>query len=176
MKNHPITLLTLTTAAIFSAITAGCSERKSADTTVAERSRVEPAPATAVTAASAPMPNATMPAPLQTGAVAPTDIFAESSNVLRQTTRERVSELTVMPDLLNKNLDTALTAWKAAGGQSDAATENTLAMARTDFTQKVRTLTLAGDDTWTSAKTEAQTSLANLQRSWNSLIAGKPKN
>jgi len=129
--------------------------------------------------ASAPVPERTLPA--SQVAVAPlvaavdasvnTTGFDEASTALERVTRDSVADINSVPDNLNRSIDANITNWKSHGGVSTSATENKLDLARTDFTQKVRTLTLADPETWRTAKTAALASLEELRRAYEELIA-----
>ena len=118
---------------------------------------------------------ATVPVSAENGPVA-TDLFAAASAALDHATRAQASSLTAAADNLSREMDSGISNWKAQGGTTTATEESKLDLARTDFTQKIRTLTLADDDTWRNAKEAAQSSLENLRQAYDGLMAGQKHN
>jgi len=170
MKKNIYSLFSLvaTTALLFTS--ASCSERrKSIDPVVKSSAADAPvesaAPAPALSAAA----NSTLPAATPVMA----EVFASVSSTLDGLPRSQASSLTALSDKLNHSIDASLEAWKAGGGNSTTMTESKLSLARTDFTQKVRALSLAGEDTWKNAKLEAASSLESVRVAYGKLIAGK---
>lgn len=106
-------------------------------------------------------------------ATAATDPFSEASNALTSASRDHTDALTPVPENVSRLIDSSLAAWKAKGGVSSNRSESKLALARTDFGQKVNALTLADAATWKSAKADALASLENLRRAYNDLMTGK---
>ena len=101
------------------------------------------------------------------------DPFSAASDALTSASRDHTDALTPVPTNVSRIIDSSLAAWKAKGGVSTNKSESKLALARTDFAQKVNALTLAGDATWKSAKADALASLENLRRAYNDLMTGK---
>jgi len=156
--------------------TAGCSERRREADPIVKSSEVNPPPVAATAPARALPPATLETVPLATAsAPGTTDLFSEISASINNAARDSASQLSALPDNLSRTIDAHIAAWKATGGTSTNMTDSKLALARTDFTQKVRTLILSGDDTWESAKTDALSSLENLRKAYSDLLAGKEK-
>ncbi len=118
-----------------------------------------------------PSPVAVVPVAAVTDASINSSAFDEASAALDRVTRDSVASLNAVPENLSKAIDANISSWKSHGGVSTNTGENKLELARTDFAQKVRTLTLTDDETWKTAKSAAQASLENLRRAYEELIA-----
>ena len=160
MKNQNLILLAVVSITSLFSVTAGCSERQPTPDPVAKSAAINPAPLEATVPSRTAVAGGVVTTTVATGADATPDLFATTAATLEKSTREQVAELTALPDQVSRMIDSTIASWKAKGGNSNSMSESKLELARTDFTQKVRTLTLAGEDTWTSAKTDAQSSLA----------------
>src|SRR6185295_10181076 len=99
------------------------------------------------------------------------DAFDQAAAALDRVTPSSVADLNPVPETLSRAINANITNWKSRGGVSTSATESKLELARTDFAQKVRTLGLADDETWKSAKSAAIASLENLRRAYEELVA-----
>jgi|GEM_PF-4611658 len=142
---------------------ASCSDHRKGPDPVVKSAAAQASPAAAIPVASADT----------VAAEEPSDAFAAASSTLEKVTRGRVSTLTPLPAAINRSIDARIAAWKAKGGDSTALSESKLDLARTDFSQKIQTLSLAGVETWESARTEATASLEKLRRACESVLAGK---
>ncbi len=169
MKNFAFSFFTLfaTTSLLIS--TASCSDRRRDVDPIVKSAEATPAPAASQAPAPAPVASAALPAATPVMA----DVFTSVSNTLENIPRSQASSLSALADKLNQNIDASLEAWKAGGGNSTTMTESKLSLARTDFAQKVRALSLAGEDTWKNAKLEAVSSLESVRVAYGKLIAGK---
>jgi len=99
------------------------------------------------------------------------DPFANMAIALDETTRETTARLSSLQESMNKVMDQQIDAWKAAGGKSPIMADEKLALAREDFTQKLRNLSLQGEETWKNAKGAAQVSLQNLRKVYAEYLA-----
>lgn len=172
MKNYFTSLLSITAMTCLIATTASCSDRPKEPDPLVKSVEVSPAPA------AKPTPTPNVPndpvkvVPVASALPPPTaGIFNEVSHTLQDVTRDQATLLTSLPENLSRSIDTSLATWKASGGKSTNMSESKLSLARTDFAQKVRTLSLAGEDTWESAKTDAQSSLEHLREAYEDLLS-----
>jgi hypothetical protein len=171
MKNYFTSLLSITAMSCLVATAASCSDRRKDPDPTVKSAEANPAPESALPPTGlAALPVVTPAAPV------PADLFAKASATLDNTKRDQASILTSLPDKLNRTIDANIAAWKAKGGVSTEMSESKLELARTDFNQKIRTLTLADDETWKNARGDAQSSLENLRRAYGELMAGKIRN
>lgn len=171
MKKHLFSLFSLVATLPLLFSSASCSDRRRDVDPVVKSAEVNPAPIANPTPAPASSAAANTTLPVATPVMA--DVFTNVSTTLENIPRSQASSLTALTDKLNQNIDASLEAWKAGGGNSTTMTESKLSLARTDFTQKVRTLSLAGEDTWKNAKLEAVASLESVRVAYGKLIAGK---
>ena len=151
--------LTLIGVGALVATSGGCSDHD----------QYQPAPAGAVTSAAG-TPAATRPAAPPPLPVQAADPFADLAETLGRITRDQTALLTAKQDQLNQRLDAQISNWKATGGNLSGPDENKLELARTDLAQKLRALALAGETTWTSAKTEALSSLENVRQLYTRVL------
>ena len=131
-------------------------------------------PAPTVTAASPAQAPAAEP--VAVAAPAPADPFAEISAVLTKTTKDQTAALAAPQQNLERALNARIEAWKATGATSTSKAEENLALARTDFAQKISALSTADDATWKNAKGEAMASLESLEHAFQEYLAGPVKN
>ena len=176
MKTYFTSLLGIIAMSCIVGTAASCSDRQKEPDPTVKSVEVNPAPASNLVPERALPPAALASIPVASTAVAPAnDPFSDASSLLDRATRDQVSTLTPVPETVNRNIDSNLAAWKARGGASTNMSESKLELARTDFTQKVRTLTLADAETWKNAKVDALASLENLRRAYDELMAGPDK-
>jgi len=109
-------------------------------------------------------------------ATPPADPFAEISAILTKTTKDQTAALAMPQQNLERALNSRIDAWKATGATSTSKAEAGLALARTDFAQKIRALSTADDATWKNAKIEAMASLESLEHAFQEYLAGPVKN
>jgi hypothetical protein len=98
------------------------------------------------------------------------DIFGGMSAALETLTRDATTHLAPLQENLDRNLDAEISNWKAHGGNSSTLSEEHLALARTDFRQKVGALSLVDEETFGSAKENAISSLRNVQQAYSELL------
>lgn len=157
MKNHlPALLILGTTSSLL--VCASCSDR----------SPKEPAPV-----ALATQPTITDPARTSQPAAGSADPWTEITAALGQATRDNTADLTVPQANMDRAIDAQISAWKASGATSVPTAEEQLSLARTDFSQKVKALSLADATTWDSAKGEALSSLQKLRRVFADYLANR---
>jgi hypothetical protein len=173
MKNQFTALLTLVAS---TSLLAGCSDRakKDSDPIVSSTAASHPAPSAAAAAPGTPAPEPSVPAAPATVTLA--DPFANIAIALDETTRDTTARLSSLQDNMNKAIDGQIAAWKAAGATSTTMADEKLALARADFTQKLRNLSLQGEETWKNAKGAAQISLQNLRRVYTDYMSVPAKN
>ena len=175
MKTYFTSLLGIVAMSCIVGTAASCSDRQKPDPTI-KSVEANPAPASNLVPERALPPTTVAAVPVASAAVSPaSDPFADVSSLLERTARDQASTLTSVPETVSRNIDSNVAAWKARGGTSTNMSESKLELARTDFTQKVRTLTLADIQTWKNAKADAQSSLENLRRAYDELMAGPDK-
>ncbi len=109
-------------------------------------------------------------------ATPPADPFAEISAVLIKTTKDQTAALALPHQNLERALNARIDAWKSTGATSTSKAEANLALARTDFAQKISALSTADDATWKNAKGEAMASLESLQQAFQEYLKGPVKN
>jgi len=152
---------------------ASCSDRHRNPDPTLKSVEITPGPARNL------VPERTLPPP-QVGVIpvaAAVDVsinssaFDEASAALDRVDRSTVSDLNSVPENLNRSIDANIASWKSRGGVAASTTENKLELARTDFAQKIRTLSLAEEETWRTAKSDAQASLEKLRRAYEELVA-----
>ena len=174
MKTYFTSLLGIVAMSCLVATAASCSDHQKEPAPAIKSVEANPAPASNLVPERALPPTTTVASPVSannTVTTAPTDIFSATSSALDGVTRDQVASLTALPDTLNRSLDAAISSWKAKGGNSTNIDESKLELARTDFTQKVRTLSLADEETWKSAKADARSSLENLRQVYGELLS-----
>ena len=178
MKTYFTSLLGITAMTCLVATAASCSDRQKEPEPTVKSVEVTPAPAVNPVPERALPPTGIVATPVATAALTPvtTDFFAATSSALDRATRNSASSLTSLPDDVNRGIDAAIANWKAKGGNSSTMGESKLELARTDFNQKIRTLSLADEETWKNAKTTAQSSLENLRQAYDELLAGQEHN
>jgi hypothetical protein len=185
MKTH-LTLLSLfaTTSLI---ATAGCSDHgKDADPvvhstgtapapvdTVAPAAPAAPAAPVAIAPGPAPAPE---PVAVTVAAPATPGPFVEMSAALDKSTLAQTAALAGPQQNMDRAINARIEIWKASGATSTTKAEEGLALARTDFAQKLSALSAADDTTWQNAKSEALNSLESLQKAYRELLAGPVKN
>jgi len=173
MKTYFSSLLGITALSCVIATGASCSDRHRNPDPTLKSVEISPGPA------MNPTPERTLPppqlAPIPVAAAVDASVnssaFDEAAAAIERVSRDSVSDLNSVPDNLSRSIDANITNWKSHGGVSTNATENKLELARTDFAQKIRTLTLADEETWKTAKSAAQASLDKLRRAYEELIA-----
>ena len=173
MKTYFSSLLGVTALSCVIATGASCSDRRHSPDPTLKSVEITPGPATNLTPERTlpPSPVAVVPVAAVTDASINSSAFDEASGALERVTRDSVADLNSVPENLSKSIDANITSWKSHGGVSTNASESKLELARTDFAQKVRTVTSADGDTWKTAKSAAQASLENLRRAYEELIA-----
>jgi len=172
MKTYFSSLLGITALSCVIATGASCSDRRHNPDPTLKTVEIRPGPAMAVTPKRALPPSsvAVIPVSAVVDASVDTAAFDEASGALDHVTRNSVADLNSVPENLSRSIDANITNWKSRGGVSTNTSENRLELARVDFAQKVRTLSLADDETWKTAKSDAQASLEKLRRAYESLI------
>lgn len=173
MKSHFASLVGITAVSCVVITAASCSDRqKEPDPKVAQVANSKPSPAPNPAAEPALPPAGVTAVPVASSVVETPDIFADVSSTLDSVTKDEVAVLTPLPAKVNQSIDAMVSNWKAKGGNSTPINENKLSLARTDFAQKIQTLSLASADTWKTAKSDAQASLESLRRAYESLTSG----
>lgn len=175
MKNHPSFWFSLTALSCLIITAASCSDRRKGPDPQVQRRDAPTAPAVA---ANHPTEHAGLTAgnrviPLASTTDDTLDVFASAAATLESVNREQAAVLTPIPDQVNRAINARIAAWKASGGNSTALSESKLELARTDFTQKIQTLSLASAETWKTAKSETLSSLESLRRAYQSVISGQ---
>ena len=174
MKTYFTSLLGIVAMSGIIGTAASCSDHKEPNPVIKSNSvDVNPSPVATPGRALPPTNVAAAPVDAASIIVTPTDPFSAASDALDHATRDKASSLTTVPEKVNRAIDSGLAAWKAKGGASSNTSESKLALARTDFTQKVHALTLADQTTWKSAKSDALSSLEQLRRAYNDLMTGR---
>ena len=168
MKTYFTSLLGIIAMSCLIGSAASCSDHQKEQDAKLKTAEINPAPAgtpertiASTTIAATPVSKTTM------------DPFSAASDALTSATRDHTEALTPVPEQVSQMIDSSLASWKAKGGVSTSKSESKLALARTDFTQKVNALTLADAATWNSAKADALASLENLHRAYTDLMSGK---
>ena len=176
MKTYFTSLLGIIAMSCIVGTAASCSDRQKEPDPTVKSVEANPAPAANLVPERALPPTTVAAIPVASAAASPAgDPFVDASSALDRATRDQASTLTSVPESVSRNIDSNVTAWKARGGVSTNMSENKLELARTDFAQKVRTLTLADAETWKNAKIAAQSSLENLRNVYEELMAGPDK-
>lgn len=173
MKTYFSSLLGVTALSCVIATGASCSDRRHTPDPTLKSVEVTPGPATNLTPERTlpPSPVAIAPLVAATDASINSSAFDEASAAIDRVTRSSVADLNSVPENLGKAIDANIASWKSHGGVSTNTNENKLELAKTDFAQKVRTLTLSDTETWKTAKSAAQASLDDLRRAYEELIA-----
>jgi hypothetical protein len=174
MKQNLMSFVRLFTVTVLFAA-AGCSDRSRKESDpVAGPAGATRADASGVTAAPALLPSEPT-GPVIATAVSP-DPFADITFALDSSTRDTTASLSTPQEAMDRAIDAHIAAGKANGATSTSVDDGKLTLARTDFAQKLRTLTLASEDTWQNAKREAQSSLQNLRRVLGEYLTGRARN
>jgi hypothetical protein len=105
-----------------------------------------------------------------------TDLFSGMSNALETVTRDQTTQLASLQENLERNLSAEIANWKAHGGNTTPMSEEHLALARTDFRQKINALSLVDEETFRSAKENAISSLKNVQQAYGELLVSTDHN
>jgi hypothetical protein len=173
MKTYFSSLLGVTALSCVIATGASCSDRHRSPDPTLKSVEITPSPNTNPTPERTlpPSPIAIAPVAAAIDASLNSSAFDEASAIIDRVTRASVADLNSVPENLSKAIDANISTWKARGGVSTNTGESKLELARTDFAQKVRTLTLADDETWKTAKSAAHASLEDLRRAYEALIA-----
>lgn len=139
-------------------VSTGCSREKPA-TTTAEAPVPAPTPTTAV-----PIdPAAVTPAPVSA------DPLAEMSIALERATLEQHEGLDNIQQRLDQDLVARVTAKKASADVSITADQK-LDDASNDFAEKLRMLSVARPETWTTAKHDATQALQNVRLAYTEVM------
>jgi hypothetical protein len=168
MKTYLTSLLGIVAMSCIVGTAASCSDHQKTQNPDGKSAEVNSVPTVTPERALPPTTVAVTPV-----ATTPMDPFSDASNALTSASRDHTAALTPVPENVSRMIDSGLATWKAKGGVSTNKSESKLALARTDFTQKVNALTLADAATWKSAKADALASLENLRRAYNDLMTGK---
>ena len=175
MKTHFTSLLGIAAVSCLVATAASCSDRQKDPEPTIKSAELQAAPSTSPAPERALPPTSEIAASPATASAPATssDPFAEASATLSRATRDQAASLSSVPDMVSRGIDANIAAWKARGGTSSTMSDSKLDLARTDFTQKVQGLVLSDEETWRNAKTTAQSSLENLRRAYDEMMAGQ---
>lgn len=152
MKNHRSALPVFLAATLLCA-TIGCGDDRPKNTALNAR------PALAF-------------APVPVEVATPVDPFVPMAEALDSTTRDQTASLAGTQAALNREIDAQIATWKSQGNTSRPVLEEKLALARTDFTQKMAALSWADEITWRNTKGTARASLQNLRRVFAEYLTG----
>jgi hypothetical protein len=144
-------------------LSAGCSKENQPTSTAGNSSAQPPAPATQAPAALTPAPS--MPA---------TDPIAEMKTALTEATLEKHDGLAAIQQRMDQEIDAQVAAKKAAATVNLAADEK-LDAATEDFAEKLRMLTVARPETWSTAKNAAELALQNVRAAHAEVIGAQPE-
>lgn len=143
-------------------LSAGCSREKP-ETNTATASKPPPGPTTLPTAGPGG------PAPV-TPVPAAADPFAEMSTALEGATFEQHDGLAGIQQRLDQAIDAQVAA-KKAGADVDITADQKLDAATNDFAEKLRMLSVARAETWSTAKHNATQALQGVRDAYANVMA-----
>jgi hypothetical protein len=99
-----------------------------------------------------------------------TDPFGEMIAILESVTLDNRDGLTEAQMRLASAIKSDVNAWKSGGGTTSPAMDEKLNRELTDLEQKLQTLSMAGEDTWQSAHSNAESSLRELRSTYTIIM------
>lgn len=126
-----------------------------------------------VVVAVTPSPSTVAPVPAASQTVE--QLFAEADTTIANSTLDSRTGLSALSDRVTAGIQDQINAWKSQGYTAPLPSDEELARALLDFTQKLSALNLADESTWTSVKNDAVSSLQHLRGVFADLRADSVK-
>lgn len=165
MKTHsfPFTIVLLA-ASLLTAT--GCPKKTNPQVALAQSgpALADSTPATSTTPVNPPIPGPSAPS------TPSPDLFNEMNTALAAATFEKHEGLAAVQQRMDREIDSKIQAWKAAGHNVTLAEDEKLDSATEDFAEKLRMLTLSSAEVWDSAKHDTELSLQTVRSAYIAIM------
>lgn len=94
---------------------------------------------------------------------------------LAAATPEKHEGLAAVQQRMDREIDSRIQAWKAAGNNVTLAEDEKLDSATEDFAEKLRMLTLSSPEVWDSAKHDTELSLQTVRSAYIAIMSKPAK-